>query len=205
MSDKRFNNKFFLATLFYVLTAFASFAGVKDTTENKTPGEYSLVLYAGGGLSFYASPPGVPLSVPTKLNRIGVGGTLRVMWHPDHLLRLGVETGRIPFYSYSIEDNISGELRLTSIPLILEWSMPITKRINVFLGYGLYLLESHLDYAGETVSSSNSLGYLLAVNYIQPISTNFGLAGEIKWMNANETKNDVVNIQLQLVWKFFKW
>ena len=206
MFNKKFLSRLIIAAVFCLLNTFSSKAADVDSTKNNSAGEYSLVLYAGGGYSKYANSNGIPKSVPTDATKSGFGGTIRLMWHPDHLLRLGLETGRIPFYSYKIEDPMSsGELTLSAVPIMIEWSMPITKRINIFVGYGIYLMNSKLDFYGETVSKTNSLGYLIAANYIHPIAENLGLAGEVKWMNANETKNDVLNLQVQLVWKFFKW
>jgi hypothetical protein len=195
---------FLTAIFFFAISKL--FASEKDSTQSNKAGEYSLVLYAGGGLSKYVGNPGVAKTIQTELTNFGFSGTLRIMWHPDHLLRLGIETGQVSFYSYTIKNNDkSGELKLSAVPILLEWSMPINKRFNVFLGYGIYLLTSKLDYAGETISSTSSMGYLVALNYIQPLSDHLGIAGEIKYLGATETKDDIMNLQVQFVWKFLKW
>jgi hypothetical protein len=192
--------------ILFLIYTYDSSGAEKDTAQSDKAGEYSLVVYAGGGMSIYATTPGVPDQVETKQTTVGVSGTIRLMWQPDHLLRLGIESGQIPFYSYTINDkNYSGELKLSAVPLLLEWSMPIGNRCNVFLGYGVYFLNSKLDYAGVTKSSTRSIGLALAANYVHPISDNIGIGGEVKWMNATETKNKILNLQIQLVWKFFKW
>ncbi len=198
--------KIFALTVVFFYSNSALFAIEKDSAQSNKPGEYSLVVYAGGGVSQFLGSPGVAQTVQTEVSKTGFSGSLRVMWHPDHMLRLGLETGRIPFYSYTIENNDkSGDLKLTATPVILVWSMPLAKRFNVFLGYGIYILNSELEYAGKTNSSTNSLGFLTAVNYIHPLSDHLGIAGEIKYLNANETKDKILNYQVQLVWKFYKW
>ena len=206
MSNKKRIFKTVLSGIFFLCMTFFIMARENDTTKSKGAGEYSFVLYAGGGLSLYAATPGVPDYIETKETTSGFGGTVRIMWHPDHLLRLGIETGQIPFYSYTIKDNnYSGELKLSAVPLLLEWSMPVGNRFNLFLGYGVYFLNSKLDYAGITKSSTRSIGLAVAANYIYPVSDKIGIAGEIKWMNATETKNKILNAQVQLVWKFYRW
>jgi hypothetical protein len=206
MSDKKsFPCRRIIISLFFILP-FASHAQ-NDTAMSPVKGEYSLVVYTGGGLTSYVSKPGVSNAVDTRITKGGFGGSLRIMWHPDHLLRFGIESGLVPFYSYTFDDGngSAGKLAVSAIPVIFEWSMPLNRRFNIFLGYGIYLLKSRLDFEGTVNSSSNSLGYLMALNYIQPLSANLGLVGEVKWMNASETKDHIMNFQVQLVWKFFKW
>jgi hypothetical protein len=188
------------------MNARCIYASDIDSTGKKDPRDYSFVLYAGGGLSVYRGTSGVTDVVKTDLTKTGVGGTLRVMWHPDHLLRFGFETGRIPFYTYTIDDGInSGKMTVSAVPLLIAWSMPVTKKINFFLEYGLFILNSRLDYLGVTNSKSNSLGYAVAVNYIHPLSDHLGVAGEVKWMTATETNDEIINAQVMIVWKFFSW
>jgi hypothetical protein len=129
------------------------------------------------------------------------------MWHPDHLLKVGVETGHLTFYTYSFRDsaNREGVVKLKAIPLLAVWNMAVTKRLNLFAGSGVYFLRTNLDYRGKTTSHKMSIGWMAAASYIQPLSANVGLGTELKWMNATEAANGIVSLQLQLVWKFLNW
>src|SRR6516165_636147 len=62
-------------------------------------GLYSLNIFAGGGASYYLSEPGKAAGIKSEVSRLHAAGTLRIMWHPDHLLRIGLETGIADFYS----------------------------------------------------------------------------------------------------------
>ncbi len=169
-------------------------------------GEYALVAYVGGGLSMYSHKPETPAFLDASTSTLGLCGSLRVMWHPDHLLRLGIETGRTRFYGYTFSDGTEqGEVDLTAVPLLLVWSMPLHERVNVFLGYGYYRLTSHLDYITETESSVWSLGWMAAASYVHPLTEDLGLCGELKWMNAVESRNTVFSTQVQLQWHFLRW
>jgi hypothetical protein len=129
------------------------------------------------------------------------------MWHPDHLLKVGLETGHMTFYSYTFKDSsgVSGKAKLYAIPVLIEWTMAVTKRLNLFAGSGVYFLRTNLDYQGRTVSPKLSIGWMAAGSYIHPLSSTVGLGTEVKWMDAAETNNGIVSLQLQLVWKFLKW
>jgi hypothetical protein len=83
--------------------------------------------------------------------------------------------------------------------------MAVTKRLNLFAGSGVYFLRTNLDYRGKTTADKLSIGWMAAASYIYPLSANVGLGSELKWMNASETSNGIVSLQLQLVWKFLNW
>ena len=174
-------------------------------TETSEAGPYSLVAYVGGGLAYYPITPGSPPpGVSSDLTRVGGSSTLRVMWHPDHLVRLGLETGWTMFYSYSLQGAPPGELHLSAVPLLWVASMEVLG-VNLFVGTGYYLLNSNLDYQGTVNVKTWSLGWMLAASYVHPISENMGVAGELKWINASEHEDASLTFQVQLVWKFLEW
>jgi len=190
-----------LAALLWTVPAAPTFC----QTEKAEAGPYALVAYVGGGLAYYPIAPGSPPpGVPHDLTRFGGSGTLRVMWHPDHLIRLGVETGWTTFYSYRLTQAPGGELHLSAIPLLWVMSMELFG-VNIFAGSGYYLLNSNLQYEGTVDVQTWSLGWMLAASYLRPISENLGIAGELKWMNASEHEEASLALQVQLVWKIMEW
>lgn len=204
----RRNNIFY--TLFFCFAC--CLVSVKDYAQTDSfpiagRGQYGLVLYVSGGLGYYETHAGVPLSVKTNVNKYGFCGSVRILWHPDHLLRVGLESGHMTFYSYTIQDSVgnTGKAALTGVPLLLVASMPITKRLNAFFGTGFYSLTTALDYKGKVDSHKLSVGWMLAASYIQPLSKDLGLGVEVKWMDAAQTVDASLVGQLQLVWKFLKW
>ncbi len=128
------------------------------------------------------------------------------MWLPDHRLRVGIESGWSPLYSYDIAGpGPKGRVELVAVPLLLVWGMPLTDRFSVFAGYGTYRITSKLDYLGTTRSSTFSLGYSAALSYVYPISEWVGVDMEVKWFNATETRHTVLAAQAHLVWKLHHW
>ena len=177
-----------------------------DTPDSMRAGKQALLLYAGGGLSFYPGTPGVPTHLETRVTPWAPSGTARLMWLPGHRLHVGIESGWTPVYSYSIEGpGPAGSVHLDAVPLLLVWSMPISERIRVFAGYGTYRLTTTLNYLGTTRTSMFSMGYSAAVSYVHPLTNRVGIDLELKWFNAAETRHTMLAAQLQLVWKLHDW
>jgi len=178
----------------------------KDIDSAKKSGEFALVAYVGGGISFFTGNAGTPAGLTSNITTTNPIGSIRIMWHPDHLLRVGLESGWHNFYSYSAENNsVKGKVNVQSIPILLVFSMPVFNRFNIFAGPGSYLITSKLNYRGEVKSTRLSLGWMAAVSYVYPLNDKLGIAGEFKWLNSWETKDQSLILQIQLKWKFLTW
>jgi hypothetical protein len=167
----------------------------------------SLVLYLGGGISQYTAAINTqPIGLQTNIKRTSATATIRVMWHPQYRLRVGLESGYVNFYSYNLKNgNNNGSVSLTAIPVLITWSMVLVKRLQIFAGFGSYFLTSRLNYLGKVQSPSHSLGSNIALSYVQPISKNLGIAAEAKWTDAFQTKDQAMSLQVQMRWKFLEW
>jgi hypothetical protein len=201
-----FNRSISVAILVLVIAAQA-IAQESPTAPVRKRGDYALVAYVNGGVGYYLTIAGVPSYLQPKITKLSPVTTLRVLWHPDHRIRVGIETGYLTFLSYTLTDSAGnkGKLRLDATPLLAEWSMALSKRFNVFAGSGIYFLTTRLDYAGKTTSDKVSLGWMAAVSYVQPVIKDLGIGLELKWLDAAETTDGSISMQLSLVWKFLKW
>lgn len=195
----------FIASFAFVLSSYGQ--DEEFTSQPGKHGDYALVAYFSGGLGYFASNKGIPDYVKTDQGKINPVTTFRIMWHPDHLLKAGLETGYFSFYSYTLTDSAGnkGTVSLNAVPLLLVWSMSVTKHFNIFAGSGAYFLNTQLDYKGKTTSKKFSIGWMAAASYIYPLGKNTGLGLEGKWLYAAETSNGSLCAQLQFVWKFLKW
>lgn len=205
----------FWMTLTLLLTGVVATAQTDSTVSKRGP--YTLVITAGGGLSYYATHLGVPPPLEQlRMSRFGVPATLRVMWHPDHRLRIGLETGWVPMYSYrGVAAGEPARVNVEAIPALLVFSMPLAwlsgterslaRRLSITGGTGVYLVQSRLRYAGTVAESKTSLGWMVAGSYTQPIGRRFRVATELKWLDANTTEDAAFTVQLQLVWRAFSW
>lgn len=194
--------------LLFVLSGTAEATAQDSTGVNiQHKGKYAFVLYAGGGWFYYSGAVGSPaLGSTTSIVHSHPIGTVRIMWHPDHRLRVGLETGYTNFYTYSIKANdIPGKVNLTTVPVLLVWSMALSPRFNIFAGAGVYLLTTNLEYQGKVASKATSLGLNISANYVQPLTPRLGLGAEIKWTDAAQTRDYGWSGQLLLVWKMLEW
>lgn len=178
---------------------------------------YAIVVTAGGGLSYYSTHLGVPATLDQgHVSRLGAPASLRVMWYPDHRLRVGLETGWTTMYSY--KGQISGDkahVYVSAVPVLLVFSMPLawirgterslTRRMALTAGTGAYINHSRLDYAGSVQSNTLSLGWMAAASYTYPIGRRFRVAGELKWFDAVAVENAAFTAEIQLVWRAFSW
>jgi hypothetical protein len=197
---------FFIVMILAAMSVNNLFAQIAVKKDSGVKRKQSFVFYTGGGLAGYTgSITSVSGILDGDISKMSTAGTFRVMWHPGYRLRLGLESGYTTFYSYKVKNGTAaGKVSLDAVPLLIVWAMPLTKRVEIFGGLGSYFLTTHLNYNGQVKSSTFSLGSNIALSYTQPLSKTLGLAAEAKWMNAFETKDDLISVQLLLVWKIFK-
>jgi len=201
------DNKKLLFLFGLLLCLLTSSAQEEFSSQPTKRAQYSWVAYFSGGAGYYVSNKGAPPYLSRNISNLSHVTTFRIMWFPDHLLHVGLETGHLTFYTYNFRDSVNtgGVVKLKAIPVLIEWNMAVTKRLNLFAGSGVYFLTTNLDYRGKTTSNKLSIGWMAAGSYIFPLSKNLGLGTELKWMNAAETSNGILSLQAQLVWKFLNW
>lgn len=201
-----YSSKIFLclAMLFYFNISEAQRKVKKERLPRRKP---SFVLQAGGGMSYYTGDVNLrSVATPGSLNKWSPAGTVRVMWYPRYRLRLGIESGFTNFYRYKVNDpDGEGKVVLQAIPVMIVWNMQLLPRFNIYAGFGSFFLSTHLDYRGKVVSGDAVLGSNLAMSYTLPINNRVGIAAEAKFMNAFETKDAALTLQLHFVWKVFQW
>ncbi|MDQ6815114.1 MAG: hypothetical protein M3040_15365 [Bacteroidota bacterium] len=177
------------------------------TTKKQRDKKYTLILYLSGGVGYFPSNKGAPAYLQPQLIKVNPVSTARIMWHPDHRLKAGFETGYMTFYSYKFSDadGKRGTVSLDAIPLLLEFSVSVKKHFNLFAGPGFYILNTNLDYAGKTQSKKVTPGWMGAAAYTVPVSKAIALGAEAKWLYAAETLRGSFGLQLQASWRFLKW
>ena len=190
------NNKLIVITL--VLLCMVVKTKAQDAN---APSGNKLTFYFGGGVSFYQGTPGTPAGLKATVNQVKPAATLRAMWKPDFLLRVGIETGLVQFYSYTIDDGgVKSSTSVEAVPILLTFSMPVTRNLNLYTGTGTYMMRTTLDYNDKVTTSGFSLGYMLAAAYDFPLTANLGINTEVKWQKAVPTRDGSLNLQVHLRW-----
>jgi len=180
----------------------AANAQTPDTT-------YALIAYGGAGYVRNISQFDI---TPEGLQRNGFGGTLRVMWKPEHLLRLGLETGLTQVY-YIKTENIQTDFGSTdftssmnAVPILLTLSMPLTDRLDIYGGMGSFLLYSNTESFGSSVTASAmSIGFSLGASYMTPLEGDWGIGAELKWYHMDKFSDDTITLQVMVSYQFLEW
>jgi hypothetical protein len=172
---------------------------------------YYLTVDIGAGYSRY-----ITTLDDENLDQNGYGGTIRIMWHPEHLLSLGFESGYQYLYRLGgqvklAEAGISDvRASMVSIPIMVIFSMKIfpehLSNLEIKSGLGVFLLYNRGSAFGASIKNSQiSIGYSAAVTYLQPISDVLLIGGEINYLNISKIQDSAILFQLMLSYKFLQW
>jgi hypothetical protein len=138
--------------------------------------------------------------------------TFRFMWEPEHLLRLGIESGYLPlFYLESkFHDTIFGdteaELSLNSIPILGVFAMEVFQNFEVLGGVGGFLLISEVtSFDNYVLSTSWSNAYELGFSYLHPINKKLKIGGEFKTYYITKLENYDMVFQIALKYSLFSY
>lgn len=201
------NNKILLYFLLF-LTCFKSFGQTEEvSSQPEKSKKYALILYLSGGFGYFPSNSGAPAYLQPNRSRVNPVTTARIMWKPDHRLKAGFESGFMTFYSYKLTgaDGNKGKVSLDAIPLLIEFSVSVKKHFNLFAGPGFYILKTNLNYEGKAKSQKVSPGWMAAAAYTVPLTKEFSVGAEAKWLYAAETIRGSFGLQLQVMWRFLRW
>lgn len=169
--------------------------------------EYAVTAYINAGYSRFISELDYK-----DLNKNGFSGTIRLMWEPEHLLSIGIESGYLHLYDINTEiiyqDTItfSGSSKLTAVPIITVFSMELFENFKLSVGSGMFLLTSNVDALGNPVNSNQvSTGVLASGSYYYPLSHTISLGGEIKYYLINKIEDGGLNFQVSLQYRFLTY
>jgi hypothetical protein len=187
-----------------LLIAFASFPQEKDQF-------YSLSAEAGAGYAYFLTDLDNP-----DLNQGGYSGTFRVMWHPEHLLSLGIETGY--WRLYSLEGSIStaeygsttSEVSMISVPVMGVFSMKVFPEmlpdLEIKFLTGILLLTNNINaYGVEQNSSLMSIGFAGAATYLVPLNDIISLGGELKYHYISKIQDADLSLQVMFSYSFLHY
>jgi len=183
-----------------VLVACSIFSQVNDTT-------YTLSTQIGIGYSRYFTSLDY-----NDLNKNGFSGTVKIMWNPEHLLSIGLETGYQYLYSIDVSD-YNTELGVTdfsasmyTIPVFIVFAMKVAPNIKLIAGTGMYLLYNSGSLFDIPLESNQiSIGAHAGISYTYPISNSMALGGELAYSYFSKIQDSAVALQFLFVYDFFEY
>ena len=138
--------------------------------------------------------------------------TVRGMWQPEHLLRIGLETGYVPIYflKTKLYDTVYGDtdvkLSLSSIPIVAIFSMKTYDYLEIFGGIGGFILISDVTSFGNRVTNTSwSNVYEFGMNYLYPVSDKIKIGAELKSYYILKLENFDLVFQFMIKYKFYSF
>lgn len=146
-----------------------------------TTGIYRLRLSVSGGFQrSYFREQRAPGIESTQSN--GASFLVRGLWHPNHLLSLGLVSGYVTFAQdrTTAEGGQPIELALTGIPMHIAFAME-TKGFQLGAGVGGYQLVSSTSINGrdKTIGTQFELGVHAWLAYTLMLSERLGIGAEV--------------------------
>ena len=197
------SKKTLISILIFTFIAISSrcFGQTTDTT-------YKVNAVVGLGYSYFLSS----LSELNGFNPHSFNATARIMWQPEHLLRVGIESGYLSFYTYK-QSGFTSEYgttdvksSLSAVPIILIFSMELFKEFEVSTGGGVYFLFSEIDSYDNKVSSSIfSTGYYSSVSYYYLLNKDIKVGGELKYYYISKIEDADISLQFVLKYNFLEY
>ena len=193
------------------LLLFLVVISISTITPQSKDSLYSLNLEVGAGYSYHLTDLNMP-----DVNLHGFNGTLRIMWQPEHLLRIGLETGYHQLYSLDKVINLTGigrseaEISMFSIPLLTVFSMVVFPQmlpeLEIKLSSGVMFLNTRGNGFGSKASSSQiTLGFSGAATYLRPLNEHFAVGAELKYYNFAKIDDGNLSLQFIFTYKFMRY
>jgi len=146
------------------------------------------------------------------LDQNGYNAKIRLMWRPEHLLSVGLESGY--HYIYNYESNIddpeygSSDVKssLTGVPLFLVVAMEILPSLEIVGGMGPMFLNTYFDsYGSQSESSQISTSYFVAGRYEHPLNESLAIGAELNYCRINKIEDDALSLQFILSYRLLTY
>ncbi len=183
-----------------ILLSSITFGQIEDTV-------YSISTEIGVGYSRYFTTMDYD-----DLNKNGFSGLVKVMWNPEHLLSIGLETGYQYLYSIDIS-NYDTEFGTTefkasmyAVPVFIVFAMKVAPNVKLTAGTGMHLLYNSGEIFGDKIQSNQiSIGAHAGVAYTYPINNSMSIGGELVYSYISKLQDQTIALQFIFAYDFLKF
>jgi len=146
------------------------------------------------------------------LNQNGYDGIIRVMWQPEHILRVGLESGYHHLYTFEV-NRVSTDFgvtdarsSLTAVPILFVAAVEILPSVELVGGMGTTILHTYFEaYGFETKSSQLSTSYFIAGRYEYPLNQSLAIGGELNYYRINKIEDAAMSLRFMLSYRLLSW
>jgi hypothetical protein len=164
-----------------ILIIACSIHAIGQTNTYTKPKRHKFAVYAGFGPNLYFNNLEVGKNYVNDFNYSFTG---RVMWEPEHLLSVGIETGYYRLYTFNTPPPNQVHIANSAIPIQVVISMKFlqTFYFNFSMGQSVLLNKIHTEENGNFSASSFSLAdFSGALGYRHRLSDRFSIGAETKY------------------------
>lgn len=177
-------------------------ASVRTTVGQEMDTTLRLSVQVGGGWTHYYNS--LVIGHSSAKNNF-LGGSLRIMWEPEHRLSIGVETGYYKLYSVTLQPGDGGTASLVVVPLMTIIRMRIVNGFYLTGGTGIAFLKSEVNGPRNSDSKSTGISYSnvqLSGLYLHRITEQFSIGGELKFIWISKTEDFIHSLQAVFSYRF---
>ena len=193
--------------MYIIKTLIAVVVISSETLPQLNDTTYSLSTEIGLGYSRYFTTMDYD-----DLNQNGFSGTVKVMWNPEHLLSIGLETGYQQLYSLDVSDfsteigNTDVKASMYTVPIFIVFAMKVLPNVKLTAGSGAYLLFNSGEAFGDALNSNQvSIGAHMGISYTYPINNSMAIGGELLYSYFSKLQDQTVAVQFLFVYDFLRW
>lgn len=175
--------------------------------EDSLRGDYRLIVQANLGLSQSHIERSIDVD-KADYSQLGFLRTLRLIWRPDHLLGMGVETGLLRVSNLIVKQDATlppgTTLELDAIPALLIFSME-KYGIELTSGVGVYnyRVNATLNDADFTASTQWEIGWMLGGGYAYPLSRSISIGGDLRYYAIPERQVSLTSLSAKVQWQLW--
>jgi hypothetical protein len=156
-------------------------------TESLPPAKKDkFAVYAGIGPNIYFNNL---VLAKDYVNPVQYSFAGRIMWEPEHLLSLGLESGYYRLYSVSFPEQPEVKISNSAIPIQVVVSMKFLKTFyfNFSSGQTILINKVHTPKYGDIDASTLSLGdYAGTLGYKYKLKKHLSILAEVKFFHASK-------------------
>jgi hypothetical protein len=168
-------------SILVILILFSYYSIVAQSANDNKPIKRRFALYMGIGPNYYFNNLVVGKN---QVNEFNYTFVTRIMWEPEHLLSVGLETGYIRLYTLKSSAPANARINNSAIPIHLVISMRFLRNwyFNWSMGQSALLNRVHSDTYGDLHATSWSLAdFGATLGYKYKFNSRFSLGIETKF------------------------
>lgn len=170
-------------------------------------GDYRIIIQGNLGLS-RSYIQRTTIIDKAEYTQTGLMGTMRVLWRPDHLLGIGIETGLLRVSNLLVKEDanlpVGSAIKLGAIPILAVFSM---EKYGIEISSGVGIYDYHVDALvnAEITTSSNEweIGWMVSVGYYYPLTRSLGVGGDVRLYAIPERSVQLLSLSAKFQWQLW--